>query len=57
MAFLIGTPIGERLMSETVTAPPRPKSARSGCADKAAFAQIEKWMALIREVSREQAKS
>ncbi len=47
----------ERLMSETITAPPKPQSTRSGPADKDAFAQVEKWMAIIREVSQEQAKS
>jgi hypothetical protein len=57
-AFLIGNPTGERLaMSETLTASPKPKSTRTGAGDKDIFVQVEKWMALIREVSREQAKS
>ena len=44
-------------MAEAVTAPPRPESTPSGPADKAALAQVEKWMAIIREVSREEPKS
>jgi hypothetical protein len=57
-AALIGKPTGERLaMSETITASPKPKSTRTGAGDKDIFVQVEKWMALIREVSREQAKS
>jgi hypothetical protein len=43
-------------MSESVTMPPKSQSTRSGSADKEAFAQVEKWMAVIREISREQAK-
>jgi hypothetical protein len=49
-------------MAETVSAPPRaapPRAqpTRSGSADKDVFAQIEKWMAIIREFSRQQPKS
>jgi hypothetical protein len=44
-------------MSESVSTLPRLNSARRGAADRDAFAQVEKWMALIRELSREQAKS
>jgi hypothetical protein len=44
-------------MSETIVAPPKPKSPRTGGVDKDAFAQVEKWMALIREVNREQTTS
>ena len=43
-------------MSETVTAPPRSKFRQDGGVDKNAFAQVEKWMALIREIVREQAQ-
>ncbi|HTV36908.1 MAG TPA: hypothetical protein VMF12_10810 [Xanthobacteraceae bacterium] len=43
-------------MAESITVPPKPKSTRSGSADKDAFAQVEKWMAVIREFSREQPK-
>jgi hypothetical protein len=42
-------------MSESVTQPSKPQSTRSGSADKEAFAQVEKWMAVIREISRDQA--
>jgi hypothetical protein len=44
-------------MSDTMTAAPKPEAARNGSADKDAIAEVEKWMALIREISREQAKS
>lgn len=44
-------------MAETIIVPPTPKSTRSGSADKDAFAQVEKWMAVIREISRGQPKS
>lgn len=44
-------------MAETVTAPPKAPSTRSGATDKDALAQVEKWMAIIREVSRAQPKS
>ena len=49
-------------MAETMTAPPKPKAAPSGHADKAAFdkaalAQVEKWMAIIREVCGEQPRN
>ena len=50
-------PIGEGLMTETITAPPRPKSTQGSSTDKDVLAQVEKWMAIIREVSREKAKS
>ena len=44
------------VMSESassVATPPKPADTRSEAADKQAFAQVEKWMAIIREVSRE----
>jgi hypothetical protein len=44
-------------MSETMTAPPKPNSTRRGSTDKDVIAQVEKWMELIREISREPAKS
>jgi hypothetical protein len=44
-------------MSESLTATPKPKPTRSGSADKEAMAEVEKWMALIREINREQAKA
>jgi hypothetical protein len=43
-------------MSEIVAPHPKPEPTRSGAADKEAFAQVERWMAVIRELSREQAK-
>jgi hypothetical protein len=44
-------------MAETAAAPAKPKSTRRASADKDAIAQVEKWMAIIREVNREQPKS
>ena len=44
-------------MSETANSRPQPKSTRGGSGDEAILAQIEKWMAMIREISREQVKS
>jgi hypothetical protein len=43
-------------MSELASNQPKPKSPRSGI-DRTAFAQVERWMALIRELSLEQAKT
>jgi hypothetical protein len=43
-------------MSEVASTQPKPKSPRSGT-DRMALAQVERWMALIREISREPAKS
>jgi hypothetical protein len=54
----IDTPTGERLaMSESLSAPLKSKLPRGTAADKDALAHVEKWMALIREFSREQPKS
>jgi hypothetical protein len=44
-------------MSETVTTQPKPKASRGGSADGRVLAEVEKWMAMIREISREQAKN
>jgi hypothetical protein len=44
-------------MSESVSSSSRLSSARRGSEDRDAFAQVEKWLAVIREISREQAKS
>ena len=41
-------------MSETLNTQTRPQPARGGSADKQTLAQVEKWMAVIREISREQ---
>ncbi len=43
-------------MSEVGTPLPQPKPTQNRSADAQAFAQAEKWMAVIREVSREEAK-
>lgn len=44
-------------MSETVIAPSKLQLRRSGPVDKEALAQVEKWLAIIREVVQEQAKN
>lgn len=43
-------------MPDTVTVPPKPESRGSGPADQDAFAQVENWLAVIRELAREQAE-
>ena len=43
-------------MPDIVTTPPKPKSTRDGAADRDVLAVVDKWMALIREISGEQAK-
>lgn len=43
-------------MSDAVIAPPKVEPRRSGSADQDAFAQVERWLAVIREIAREQAK-
>jgi hypothetical protein len=43
-------------MSEVMPTPPKPKPIQSAPADAKAFAQAEKWMAVIREIGREEAK-
>jgi hypothetical protein len=43
-------------MSVTLSQRPQPKSTQRSAADRDAFVQVERWMALIREVSREPAK-
>lgn len=40
----------------TADAPPKVKPQRGGTADQDAFAQVDKWLALIREMAREQSK-
>jgi hypothetical protein len=44
-------------MSEIVDTQQKPKSPRGSAADREILAQVEKWLAMIREVSREQAKN
>ncbi len=43
-------------MSELASAEVKPKLPRTD-PDKTAFAEVERWMALIREIGRERAKS
>jgi hypothetical protein len=45
------------VMSERTDTLPNPKAPRSDAGDRRALEQVEKWMAMIRELSREQAKS
>jgi hypothetical protein len=53
-----GMPVSqsEYVMSETVTTQQKPKATRNGSDDGHVLAQVEKWMEMIREVSREQVK-
>jgi hypothetical protein len=44
-------------MSETVTTQPKPKTTPSAPDDGRVLAQVEKWMEMIREISREPAKN
>jgi len=44
-------------MSATVDTQQKPKSTRGNSADGRVLAQVEKWMAMIREISREQAQN
>jgi len=43
--------------SERIDTRPNPKFPQSSSGDRRALEQVEKWMAAIREISREQAKS
>ena len=55
----IGVPvIGVRqIMSETADIQTTPKPARDNSKDKRTLDQVEKWMEMIREISREPAKN
>jgi hypothetical protein len=45
-------------MSESVNTQPKPKATtRDGSTDRRVLAEVEKWMAMIREISREQVKN
>jgi hypothetical protein len=44
-------------MSETVDIQPTPKTARDSTNDKRVLAQVEMWMEMIREISREPVKN
>jgi hypothetical protein len=51
-------PIGARqIMSETINALPKSPSTQDGTRDGRVLAQVERWMAMIREISREQIKN
>jgi hypothetical protein len=43
-------------MSETITVPQQAEPRWSGPADLDVFMQVEKWLAVIRELARDQAK-
>jgi hypothetical protein len=50
--------IGVRqIMSETVDIQVKPKTARDSAKDKRTLDQVEKWMEMIREISREPVKN
>jgi len=40
-------------MSEIAEAPPKPSTKRDERIDKQALAQVEKWMAMIREIDQD----
>ena len=44
-------------MSENLAAPTKSAATRSSAADTRVLAQVEKWMAVIREIKQEQAKN
>jgi hypothetical protein len=44
-------------MSETVDIQPKPKTARDSSNDRRVLDQVEKWMEMIREISREPVKN
>jgi hypothetical protein len=41
-------------MPESISTPPMPQSARRAASDRRILAHVEKWMAMIQEISREQ---
>ena len=43
-------------MSDTITVPQQAEPRRSGPADQDVFMQVEKWLAVIRELAREPGK-
>jgi hypothetical protein len=47
----------ETVTSETVNTQSKPKAAPRGAADGSVLAEVEKWMAMIREISREPVKN
>ena len=46
-----------RTMSETLAAPTKPATPRGSAADTRVLAQVEKWMAVIREIKQEPARN
>jgi hypothetical protein len=46
----------EIVTSDAVNTQPKPKAAPRASADGRVLAEVEKWMAMIREISRETAK-
>ncbi len=44
-------------MTDTFTMPTKSAAPRSGAADTRALAQVEKWMAVIREIKQEPTKN
>jgi hypothetical protein len=55
----MATPLigARRTMPQTATTQPKPKSTQSGANDGRVLAEVEKWMAMIREIGREQVKN
>jgi len=49
--------MGVQIVPEAVNTQPKPTSTRSGSSDRQVLAAVEKWMAMIREISLEQAKN
>ena len=45
------------VMSQTVNTQPKPAATPGGSLDGKTFAQVEKWMEMIREISREPVKN
>jgi hypothetical protein len=45
------------IMSDAVITPPKVEQRDGRSADRVVFAQVEKWLAVIRELVREQAKT
>lgn len=43
-------------MSELTAMPPTPKLPRESSADKIIIAHVERWMALIRQIRREESR-
>jgi len=44
-------------MPESLAVPTKSAATRSGAADTRVLAQVEKWMAVIREIKQEHAKN